>query len=106
MELNFLRNDLLSAFGITCPVDCFCYDPDTWTLVQKGRKLYETIITLANEQEMTEEAVLAGDKLLDIYRRLNVSWYFRGFVEHNLFQIAIRKSGDSPQGQGAHPFGC
>ena len=37
-----------------------------------------TVMTLALRQHKIEEALDAGDKLLDIYRRLNVSWIHRG----------------------------
>jgi len=40
----------------------------------------------------TEEALAAGDKLLDIHRRLNISWIYRGFTYSILFRIAISRS--------------
>jgi len=96
-ELNFIKDEALSTYGITCPADCSCNDPIIWNLVQEGRQLHKTIKTLANQLEMTEEVLAAGDKLLDIHRRLNVSWIYRGFTEHILFLQAIRESVTLPR---------
>jgi len=37
-----------------------------------------------------EKALAAVDKLLDVYRRLNVSWSYRGYENYIIYLIAIR----------------
>ena len=53
--------------------------------------MYRQVIISANENKI-EEALSAGNKLLDIYRRLDAPWFYRGFLEYLLFQLAVRKS--------------
>ena len=63
----------------------------------EGRKTIITVATSAIRQHKIEEALDAGDKLLDIYRRLNVSWIYRDHTEVTLFHVAIRKSETLPR---------
>jgi len=96
-ELNYVKKSLLyDAFGITCPADCPCFDPAIPALVKEGRKIYQTAVDLAKENKI-EEALTAGEKLLDVHRRLNVSCVDRGFTEFRLFQIAVQKSETLPR---------
>jgi len=91
-ELNYVKRSLLyDAFGITCPVDCYCFDPAIPAFVKEGRQIYQKAIDLSKENKI-EEALAAGEKLLDIHRRLNVSCVDRGFTEFRLFQKAVQKS--------------
>ncbi len=90
-ELRFFKNAMSSHYGVTCSADCFCYDPSFHALVLEGRQLYETVEALTYQFKV-KEALEAGDKLLDIYRRLNLSWEYLGRAEFSLFQIAIQKS--------------
>jgi len=46
---------------------------------------------LANQLKV-EEALVAGEKLLDIHRRLNVSWIYVCITNFNLFRVAVMKS--------------
>ena len=79
-----------STHAIICPSDCICYDPAILALVREGRKIRPTIIEFSS-QNKTEEALAAGDKLLDIQRRLNISWTSMGITEISLFNIAVKK---------------
>ena len=69
-----MKNQANSTEWNYCQADCSCHDPAirTPTLVQEGRQLYEKTMKL-HYQLKTEEALAAGDKLLDIHRRLGVS---------------------------------
>ena len=90
-EFTFLKTKSLSIYGITCPVDCSCHDPANYpALVEEGRQIQATIIDLAYHRK-AEEALEAGEKLLDIHRRLNVSWVYRGYAYFNLFHTAVMK---------------
>jgi len=82
---------LASKYGITCSTNCTCYDPGFRALTLEGRQLYETTRALSCQIKI-EEALEAGDKLLDIYRRLNVSWESLGRMKYLLFEVAIWKS--------------
>ena len=90
-ELILFRKLMSSTHGIICPSDCFCYDPAILALVRKGRKIRPTINELSSQNKI-EEALAAGEKLLDIQRRLNISWTSVGITEINLFNIAVKKS--------------
>ncbi len=43
---------------------------------------------LTNENKI-EEALAAGDKVIDIHKRLNVSWWALGSTYYNLFRMGI-----------------
>ena len=96
-ELNILKHQMAAEHGITCLANCYCNDPGFRALILEGRKLFMTVVTLAHRQHKIEEALDAGDKLLDIYRRLNLSWIYRGHTEHTLFHFAVRKSETLPR---------
>ena len=95
-ELHLFRKLMSSTHGVICPSDCFCYDPAILSLVCEGRQIRPTIFELANQNKI-EEALTAGDKLLDIHRRLNISWAARGTTYYNLFSIATRSSVTFPR---------
>ena len=90
-EFNFYKKVLASDYGITCSTNCYCQDPTILTLVKEGRHLYATTDALATQLK-TEEALAAGEKLLGIYRRLNVSWVYRGLTDVLVFHVAVQKS--------------
>ncbi len=82
--------------GITCLDNCYCNSPGIRAVILERREMIIIVATLAIRQHEIEEALDAGDKLLDIYRRLNVSWIYRGHTEVTLFQVAVRKSETLP----------
>jgi len=84
-EMKIAKDIMAEDYGITCPTDCSCYDPVVWALP-----------TLAN-QHKTIEALEAGDKLVDIYRNLNVSWIYLGFTYLFLFRVAVGRSETLPK---------
>jgi len=91
-ELNFVKNRMLFiTYGITCSPDCSCYDPVIRSLIQEGRRLHDTVTTLARQHNI-KEALAVGEKLLDVHRRLNVSWIYRGYTHFLLFQMGIGRS--------------
>ena len=92
-ELNFVKNELFKfpSLGIVCPADCPCFDPAMLVLIQEGRQLHASVMSLACELKI-EEALAVGDKLLDTHRRLNICWVYLGITMFDLFQIAIQKS--------------
>ena len=94
-ELSFFRNLLASLNGIPCPSDCFCHDPTILALVIEGRQIQSTITELTNENKI-EEALAAGDKVIDIHKRLNVSWSALGNTYYNLFRMGICSSRTIP----------
>jgi len=71
-EFNYLKNRILSGFGITCPASCSCNDPTIRALIHEARQLDRTVMTLA-DQFKSDKALVADEKLLKIYGRLNVS---------------------------------
>ena len=95
-EMSFFRNLMTSAHGFTCPSNCSCYDPAVLALVDKGRQYQSAVVELTNQNKI-EEALAAGDKLLDIHRRLNVSWVSLGNTYYNLFRVAVAKTETLPR---------
>ena len=91
-ELAVNKNAILSLHGITCSTDCFCNDPVIRELVREGREIYYSTIGYHYRKFNVEEALAAGDKLLDIHRRLNISWAQRALAENLLFKVAAAKS--------------
>jgi len=91
-EFNFVKNKILSfIYGVTCSADCSCHDPAFRALFEEGRQLDKTFNDLANQLKI-EEALVAGEKLLDIHRRFNISWIYLGVANYNLFRVAFMKS--------------
>ena len=92
-ELIFAKNELyeLPTKGIICPVDCPCLDPAIPALIKEGRQLHASVLALAGQLKI-EEALAAGDKLLNVHRRLNISWVYLGITMFDLFEVAVRKS--------------
>jgi len=96
-EFIFAKEQILfSIHGITCPVDCVCRNPSFRALICETKKIYATIIELTRQYK-TEEALDAGEKLLDVYRRLNIFWVYRGLTDYNLFRIAVARSETLPR---------
>ncbi len=94
-EFSFAKKELKSTHGITCPDDCSCNDPAIRALVVEGRLLQATRMNLCCQK--TEESLAIGEKLLDIHRRLNSSWWFTGNLLFNLFLVAVERSETLPR---------
>ena len=90
-EFNYLKNRILSGYGITCPASCSCNDPTIRALIHEARQLDRTVMTLAG-QFKSKKALEAGEKLLEIYGRLNVSWCYPGLTYFLLFRVAVQRS--------------
>ncbi len=65
-EFKLIQSNLLDKFGIICPDDCFCKNSESKKLIVKGRKLHEEVLLLASKV-MLEDALIAGEKLLEVY---------------------------------------
>lgn len=65
-------------------------DPAFRALIKEGRQINRTFTDLA-KQIKVEEALVAGEMLLDIHR-LKVSWIYEGSTNFNLFHTAGMKS--------------
>jgi len=87
------KNGTLNIHGIPCTSDCSCNDPAISNLVQEARQIFHSkLFNLTISQNQIEETLAAGEKLLDIHGRLNISWVDRALAQYVLFQIAITKS--------------
>ena len=96
-QFDFCNANLpYSTPGIICPAECPCHDTAFLALVPKGRKMHESLVNLALQGKI-KEALVVGEKILDIHRRLNVTWIYRGLTEFSLFQLAVRKSETLPR---------
>lgn len=88
-EFQFIQQTLLNTWGITCPAGCYCKDPTARQLVLEGRCIKNKVDFQAG-RGWIEDALNSGEKLLDIQRRLNLSWICKTGTELYLFQIAVR----------------
>ncbi len=89
-EFDAVQESLKFNWGITCSCDCYCKDPAVRKLVLEGRKL-DWLIEYRGMKGETEAALANGEKLLDIFRELNISWIHRASIEFDLFRIALMK---------------
>lgn len=90
-EFDLIQSNLLDKFGITCPGDCFCKNSESRKLILKGRKLHEEVLLLASKV-LLEDALETGEKLLEVYERLNISLGMRAALLFTLFEIAVSSS--------------
>jgi len=93
-ELKYIKNKMFDkpAHGVVCcPPDCSCFDPTIWALVGEGRRAHSEIMDL-DRQLKTGEALVAGEKLLNIHRRLNIFWEALGQTYFLLFEVAVQRS--------------
>ena len=86
-EIANIHVKLWATWGITCPPDCYCMDPQARELVREGRRLNRRIDALV-ETGQTDEALFLGDKVVDIERRLNLSWVLQTFTHLRLYDVA------------------
>ena len=76
-------------WSFVCPSDCFCKDLRARKLIVDGKRLYKEIFLMASKGRI-EEALKAGEKLLEIDMELNiVPWSQRAVIYFNLFEIAM-----------------
>lgn len=80
-------------WGFTCPKDCFCRDRKTRKLILKGKQLFNEM-HVSTAIGRFEDALNAGDKLLEIHDHLNVSWVLKMGLLLYLCKIHI----DGPEG--------
>ena len=88
-EFEAIQRTLFNTWGIVCPSNCFCKDPTARKLVLEGRRIKDEVDDLAG-RGWIEKALLTASKLLEIQRRLNISWLCRASTEFYCFQIALR----------------
>ena len=79
---------ILKRFGITCPKDCFCKNRKTRKLVTKGKRLYDEM-HVSTAIGRIEDAMDAGEKILEIYDQLNISWALKDDLLLHLCEIAM-----------------
>ena len=77
---------ILKRWGIICPKDCFCKERKTRKLVLKGKRLYDEM-HVSTAIGRIDDALNAGDKILIIYEKLNISWALKDILLFHLFKI-------------------
>jgi len=82
----------------SCPAACSGYDPDIPALAKEGSDFLQKFSGLKNQAKI-EEALAVGEELLDVFRRLNLSWLNPGSLEISLFLTAIKKPETLPRAQ-------
>ncbi len=98
-ERQCIKDTLRNKWGIICPADCFCKDPD-------GRRLTKDCLQLSREMQMmgqmghTEQALEVGEKLLETQKILNCPWIPRAQANFSLFEISIMDKETLPRANG------
>ncbi len=91
-EFSSVRGSLRFDWGIICPSDCYCKDPQSKELVIARIKLFKQMHFLASEGRI-EDALTAGEKLLKIDRNLNISsWADRAAFNFYVFELSMANS--------------
>ena len=89
--LKFEQSSLFKKFGFTCPEDCYCKDPQARDLVMKGAKFYLKMQAEA-DKDLVEEAIAAGEVVIESYEKLGVCWYTEARLHYNLFELGVASS--------------
>ena len=87
-EFKLIQLTLQDSWGVTCPDDCYCKDIEARKLVLEGRRLFVELHSWFS-RGVTEKSLVVGEKILEIQRQLNVSWFKRGLMYNDLFTIAV-----------------
>ena len=83
-----IKRSLMVNWGITCPPDCYCKNPQAKKLVLEGKKLYKMMVSFATESRF-EDALTAGENLLNIESQFNTKcWVQRADIYLKLFDMA------------------
>ncbi len=89
---------LVTKHGVICPKECSCNDPSRKDLNIECGRLYTELYRSAASGRI-EEALAAGDKILDLTHRLNSTWFIKASLGQNLFQIASASSKTEARGE-------
>jgi len=74
------KKHLKSKWGIICPNDCACKDPEVRLLAMKGKPLFRKMLS-SMEKGRTMDVCIAAEMVLDIYDQLvHISWVQRAEV--------------------------
>jgi len=84
-EFDFIVNgsNLKFNWGIICPNDCFCKNPEKRKLILEAKQLYDQM----RESSTLSARVEAGVKMLNIYEVLGISWVQKADLLYKLCQM-------------------
>ena len=83
-----IKRSLKFNWGITCPPDCYCNNPQAKKLILEGKKLYKSMLSLDTEGRL-EDALEVGENLLKTDAQLNTAcWVQRADIYFKLFEMA------------------
>ena len=57
-------------------------------MIMQGRKLYEEMLDFAGSNNL-KKALEVGEKIIEIYKKFDMSWIYRSNLNEILFKIAI-----------------
>ncbi len=87
-ELEEIQETYRYKWGFNCPADCSCKDADVRRLVGKGNQAFRRLLFLALETRF-DEAMKAGEKVLETVGQLNISWADKAYVHFLMYEIAM-----------------
>jgi len=95
--LELEQFNLLAKFGFVCPDGCLCKDPKIRDLILEVNQLNRKMNELAYSKFQVEEALEVGEKVLEIYKKLNISWFTESLIHRDLFDIGVLSSKTLPK---------
>ena len=90
-DFDDIQKNLKRNWGFTCPADCYCKNPDVRKLILEGRVAYRQLLLFGSKGRL-EEALKAGDRLIEIHEQLNISWVHKTSIRNLLVDVAVSSS--------------
>lgn len=88
LEFYLIQWDLELNWGMTCPADCFCKTLPVKELIVEGKRYFKEML-ISGSKGRIEDALNAGDRVLEIEKELNFSWNHRAIINWDLYEMAI-----------------
>ena len=88
LEFGMIQWSMEYSWGIKCPPDCFCKNPHVKKLVMEGRRCSKEMLKLGSKGRI-EDALKAGDRLLEIEKELNFSWNQRAIINWDMYEMTV-----------------
>lgn len=90
-EFDAIQRTMRLSWGFTCPADCYCKDPDVRKLILEGKEAFKKLV-LSGSKGRLDEAMKAGERVLEIHGQLNLSRTGKASVHNFMFELAVCSS--------------
>jgi len=90
-EFDVTEMNLAMNWGFTCPADCYCKNPDVKMLILEANEAYRQLLLLGSKGRV-EEALKAGERVVEIHEQLNISWVPKTSIRNLMADVAVSSS--------------